>query len=171
MRQFFAAAAVAAIAFTGAASADFFEGQGVAINGTAGPQFATAWGTAEGQGLHNLGGFTQYFDPFFTQFTIDVSSTVNVGSVSFLISFSDFAPGDFSTHTVDILGLKADGTIEKVISNLGNISTNGNDVSWIGTGAELALEPDLEITVFQIPTPGALALIGVAGLVARRRRA
>jgi len=175
MRNIFAAAAVAAsLAVAGAANAEFFPGQPVAINGAAGPQFGgTSWGTWKDQGLHNLGGNSQYFDATFGPIlpVFVNSSFINAQTISFEFDFGGFFPGDFDFHAIDILGLKQDGSIIEVTASQGIVQTNGNDVHWDGSGSGLANEPDLKITVVQIPAPGALALLGVAGLAARRRRA
>lgn len=176
MRRFIAAAGLAALAFAGAANAEFFPGQLVTINGVAGPQFGgTSWGTNDGQGQHGLGGSSTYWDanfgsPDVLQVFVD-SEFLAPNIISFTFDFGQFFPADFSNHEIHILGLKQDSSIVGVTASQGQIVHNGNDVTWFGTGAGLGDNPDLKITVEQIPAPGALALLGVAGLVARRRRA
>lgn len=167
-------AAVAAASIAGFAAADFVEGASVAISGVAGPEFGgTFWGTDADQGTHTLGGVSNYWDPFFPSFAISVSSSVESPySVTFQIDFSEFAPGDYSEHELVISGLKSDGSIAGVAGNSNGFSTDGNTIFWSGTGAELASLGTLSFKVFQVPAPGALALLGLAGLTrARRRRA
>lgn len=177
MRKFIAAAAIATFAFAGAAQAEFFLGQEVSINGAAGPEFGGAsWGTWVQQGTHQLGGSNEYWDSAFPQGTLPVYvDSEFVGGdptvLSFTFDFGAFFPGDFTFHAMDIIGLKTDGSIIGVTASQGLVQTDGNNIHWDGSGPALQNEPDLKITVFQIPAPGALALVAVAGLVARRRRA
>ena len=166
-------AATAAIAT--AAHAEFVVGDLVSVSGTAGPELGgTSWGTQDGQGAHALGGSNVYWDATFGNpvfLTVGVSSLVNNGgSVTFTIDFSAFQSSDFTLCTVDILGLKQDGTLDLVTASQGMSSTDGNNVHWMGSGADLSEDSTLLITVRQGPAPGALALLGAAGLAGARRR-
>jgi len=174
MRKFFVAAAVAAIALAGASNAEFFPGAPIAINGAAGPEFGgTTWGTWAGQGLHNLGGVSNYFDSIFgPAFAVIVSSDViNPNLLSIVLDFTTFAPGDFSLHSANFISLKNDGSIVGVSASAGVAFTDGNNIHWEASGAEVAGAGTIKLLIEQIPSPGALALLGVAGLAARRRRA
>lgn len=163
-------AAAAALAISGAASADFALGQPITANGWGDGPFATQVGTWAGQGFHNIGGVNQWVDPFFTALFMTISSTLAPGHLSIVLDWTTFGPGDFPTIGMDFLGLKQDGTIVEVSASIGSVVTNGNDVFWTAAGASLAGAP-VKIDIFQIPAPGALALVGLAGLTARRRRA
>lgn len=173
MRTFVAAAAIASFSLTGTATAEFWVGQPIAVNGAAGPEFGgTQWGTWAGQGAHPIGGATIYFDAFFPQFTVTVTSILVAPlHLSVVLDYSSFAPGDFTNHVVDLVGLKNDNSIQNVLSSQGVAGTNGNDVFWAGLGASLQQNPIVKIDIFQIPAPGAIALLGVAGIAVRRRRA
>lgn len=180
MRTYFSAAALAATALTGTANAGLIDGMPVTINGAAGPQFGgTTWGVwagIVGQGPHILGGFSQYSDSTFPTFHVTVSSLTFAPppgfftAASFTINFANFSPQDFTTHTISMLNLASGGIVAQVTASQGTISTNGNDVSWQGTGAALAANPVVTIGVFQIPSPAAFVLLGAAGVVGRRRR-
>ncbi len=168
-------ASLAATALAAAAGADFFAGSPVSVSGTAGPQLGgTTWGTSAGQGQHALGGSSIYWDSVFGDpqtWTVGVSSTVNALHVAtFVINFSQFGAGEFSTLTVDIVGLKQDGTLLSVAASSGQGSTNGNTVHWQGSGAAMAQLGTLTLTIQQSPAPGALGLLGVTGLIGIRRR-
>lgn len=173
MKTVLSLAAVLAAAAVSAANAEFAPGNFVAINGVAGPQFGNPqWGTNAGQGLHQLGGVSNYFDSVSgPNYAIVVTSTVvNPYSVIFDINFSAFFPGDFSAVAFEIVGLKQDNTIVDVAGNSAGFQWDGNNVVWSGTGAELADLGTLSFKVFQIPAPGAIALVGLAGLAGGRRR-
>lgn len=170
------ASVLAAAAVAAAANADFYDGQEIAISGFAystGPVGNTSWGFAAGQGLYDLGYTGNFFDSVYgPDYPVVVNSTVNDPySVTFSIDFSGFFPGDFETHAIEIVGLKSDFTISGVQGNSQGFTTDGNNVLWQGTGAELASLGSLNFKVFQVPAPGALALLGLAGLARNRRRA
>lgn len=169
------ASMLAAAAVAAAANADFYDGQEVAVSGFAYSATIgnTSWGAVAGQGLYDLGYTGNFFDSVFGEdYPVIVNSTVNNPySVSFSIDFSAFFPGDFDLHEIEIVGLKSDGSILGVQGNSQGFSTDGNTVFWSGSGAELASLGSLDFKVFQVPAPGAVALLGLAGLARSRRRA
>lgn len=168
-------ASAAAVAIASVACAEFHYADTVGISGAAYSDFSgTTWG-----GGFDLGTSADFVDqtygaPFYVMVN---SQVVSPNVVTFTFDFSLFAPADFPFHSISIYGLKSDLTIDDVAANFGDVSTNGNDVFWEGTGAMLNGAGDgdyvLELTVYQaVPAPGVLAVLGVAGLVgARRRRA
>ncbi|HRQ76430.1 MAG TPA: hypothetical protein PK098_10980 [Phycisphaerales bacterium] len=179
----FVAAAVLAAGLGTVAHASPIPGQGIVINGVAGPEFGgTFWGSAV-QGDHAFGGTSVYNDPFFPSFFVTVTSGVippdqlpqgkKFGGY-FEINFTNFAPGDFTNHSIVIGPLKQPGQPNHInfvgLDGVGNVGTDGYNIVWEGLGAALAQSPVVFIYWFQVPAPGALALLGVAGLVGVRRR-
>ena len=167
--------AIAAALCAAAANAEFINGAPLSVSGTAGPEFGgTTWGTSAGQGVHSLGGSSTYWDATFGNpvlLTVGVSSTINNQySATFYFDFSDFQPQDFSELTINIIGLKSDGSLNGIASSLGVATTDGNAIHWTGAGDDVSEGGLLWITVSQVPAPGALALLGVAGLMGSRRR-
>lgn len=182
MKNHIALAALLASAAAAAATAEFFPGQPVGIVGTASassnPNIQdTTWGTgqSDGQGSHQLGGQSQYWDSVYgPTLPVFVTSTVNSPfSVTFIIDFTQFVASDYSHYTIDIYGLKSDATIQGATGNFGTFTTDGNSLHWEGSGADVAAIGVLGFKVFQAPAPGAIAVLGLAGLAAgaRRRRA
>jgi MYXO-CTERM domain-containing protein len=172
---------MSALTVAGAASvtlADFQDGQSISITGHTGPQFSgqIMWGTDAGQGLHNLGGSSVFWDSVFGdpaagQLTIGVSSTViNSNSLTLYVDFSNFGPTDFDTLTIDVPNLKQDGSIISVIASLGTVSVNadGNGFHWEGSGG--MQPPNVVFEITQTPTPGAAALLALGGAASLRRR-
>lgn len=75
--------------------------------------------------------------------------------------------------TIEISGIKdplGDNFINTVSTNFGSIETDGYGITWTGLGAHISAIHVVEINWTQIPTPGGLALLGLAGLAGRRRR-
>ncbi|MBL9140331.1 MAG: hypothetical protein JNK53_00570, partial [Phycisphaerae bacterium] len=139
MKQYTLTATALACAFATAASAEFFPGQPVAIIGTAtdspNPGIVdTTWGTNQtpDQGFHHLGGQSEYYDSVYgPTLPVFVSSTViNPWSVVFSINFAAFVASDYSHYTIDIFGLKSDGSILGASGNFGMFSTDGNSIHW-----------------------------------------
>ncbi|MFT3685339.1 MAG: hypothetical protein QM783_10505 [Phycisphaerales bacterium] len=163
-----------AVAATASVSlADFHDGQSISITGNAGPQFATSWGTGAGQGLHNLGGSSEFWDANFSQGTLPVFVTSVVNnpySLSLTVDFSSFFPGDFSELSISVPDLKQDGSIINVFASQGTVVVNpdGNGFSWIGSGS--IQPPSVTFEITQTPAPGAAAVLALGGLAASRRR-
>lgn len=152
-----------------AAAADFAVGNEVFIQGVSGPEAGyTYW-----QGFHDLGDSGQIFtnDTFSTQ-VISVTSWVNSAtSVSFSFDFSNYDPGFYSLHSLEIFGLKSDGSLASVTASQGLAYVqDGIKIRWDGSGLDLVEQPKLVLTIEQVPAPGGLVLLGVAGLMSRGRR-
>lgn len=167
------AAVLAAAAVAAASNADFYQGQPVDVTGNCYATFGnTGFGTGYGQGVHQLGGSNGYWDAVYgTSYPVQCSSFVNdPNSVSFVFDFASFFPSDFFLITIDITGLKSDFSIAGAQGNVGTFTTDGNNIHWEGNGADLAATGVLAFKVFQVPAPGALALVSLSGLAAGRRR-
>lgn len=89
--------------------------------------------------------------------------------------------GPAGTHQINLFDVYDDGSIIDVAvktadgGSIGTISTDGNSITWDTSVGDVldAIGPneDQLITIqFAIPAPGALALLGMAGLGAGRRR-
>lgn len=184
MKTRFTLAALAATAVAGMAQAEFADGNLVAVTGLAvgspNPDIQdTGWGTAFDQGMHALGGNSNYWDTVYgTGLPVFVSSTVvNPYSVIFTIDFTQFVASDYTQYSFVITGLKSDGSIIGVAGGAtggtNGFTTDGNSVNWNGTYGDLADSGFImTFKVYQAPAPGALALLGLVGAAgARRRRA
>lgn len=156
------------------AQAEFAEGNEVYIQGVAGPENGyTYWGSNVNGQTHALGDSSQLFaDSFNSAYYVSVSSVVlSSTKVGFSISFFDYNPGQYSLHALEIIGLKNDGSISSVTASQGiAVVQAGNKIRWDGNGVDLAYQPKLVLIVEQVPAPGAIALLGVAGLAGSRRR-
>ncbi|MBL9140467.1 MAG: hypothetical protein JNK53_01255 [Phycisphaerae bacterium] len=162
--------------------AEFAEGNLAYIQGVAGPQNGyTYWGSNINGQYHALGATAQtYNDTFAPSYFVSVTSWVNSPwSVTFSFDFSQYNPGQYSLHAIEIIGLKNDGSLASVSASQGTAWVqDGNKIRWDGNGASLANDPKLVLVIEQVPGPGALALLAVTGLcgstgltASRRRRA
>lgn len=85
---------------------------------------------------------------------------------------------DYDTSTKIVAHNKGDGTIDVWINDVFAISTTagGGDLLWVGNlgnnsiGAWAGGEGILEYVSVGVPEPSTLALLGIAGLIALRRR-
>lgn len=172
----FIASVLAAATVAGLANAEFFNNDQVNVRGTAFGNDglpSTTWGG--GYMLGNMGSFQD--DVFGPAFYVVVNSNVISSTlVEFSFDFSHWTPSDYPNHAIEILGLKADLSIALATASQGIVVTDGNNVYWQGVGSDLTGPPEgngdykLVITVEQVPGPGALALLGAAGMVGGRRR-
>lgn len=171
-------AVLAAGALSAAAAADFFGETPCEVTGLCySTQFGNVtWGSGAGQGSHFLNSTSTFWDDVYGSndpltLPVFVSSQINdQWSVSFDIDFTQFHSEDFQWMTIDISRLKTDGSLLGAQGNSTGFSTDGYIIHWEGTGAELAQLGVLSFKVYQVPTPGALTLLGVGGMAARRRR-
>ncbi len=174
MKNRLALAAALAAAAASVANAEFAVGNEVSVSGWAsgGNAGSTTWGTVAGQGLHDLGFQTTFWDSVWgPNYPVIVTSTVvNPWSVEFNINFTGFFPADFAEHEIVISGLKYDDSIMGVQGNSNGFQLTDTGVAWFGSGAELSLLGTLSFKVVQVPAPGAIALVGLAGLASGRRR-
>lgn len=140
-------------------------------------------------GPHPFGGFSEY-DPdrdgtptiFVQSFEIEPPKGKKFAAVmeivfSLLLDQEDFLIYVLNSPiSIEIGPIKdPDGpnSINLVTSNFGNIFTDGSSIFWNeSSGGEVLNHPPLVITWAQIPGPGGLALLGLAGLIGcpRRRR-
>lgn len=160
-------------AMVGSASAAWVQGQPIAVNGGfAGLDGDPAlWGTWANQGSHELGGFSSYEAPIFGGSVIMVESTVlSPTAISIVLDFSDFPFTEVGTHYVSLPDLKAPGTELLAGATAGLMQVQGTSVFWAGAVGEIG-DGQVKITIEQVPAPGAIALVGLAGLAGRRRRA
>jgi hypothetical protein len=84
----------------------------------------------------------------------------------------DFDPDWYDVLEMDFLGVEAEyGPIIDVQTTYGTVDTDGSSIYWTtdpdGTDG---LNSQYVYIDFTVPAPGALALLGMAGLVRRRRR-
>jgi MYXO-CTERM domain-containing protein len=175
-RTFIATAVLASAGLMTVAHGDFAVGNRLNVYGTAYGNdglISTTYG-----GRHLLGSGSQFSDDVYgpSLFVIVTSTVVSSTMVSFSFDFSNWTPSDYPQHGINIIGLKSDLSLYQVTSSAGTAITDGNDVHWSGTGAEITGPPmgsgdyKLVITVTQVPAPGALALLGLAGTLGGRRR-
>ncbi len=158
------------------------DGQGLEINGLAGPELGgTMWGTHAGQGEHAFGGTSIFADinaPGLT-LTITTESIPPPAGKKFAgiitIDFSNFDPVAYSVHEIDILGIKEQSEPNFINSieliGEGFVETDGSNIFWTGSGIGLDTNPIIVIKWTQVPSPGAPLLVSVAiYLVGARRR-
>lgn len=179
MKRFAVAAIAASLLVAGSAQAD--------LNGTMMDlevSHTGAFGFTESGTLTYGGADTVIADPGFPQFFMVFSSPGTAPGFmnAIQVDFTDFAYGDFAgeTGSLDITGIDEqveDGSV--VILNEGGAKiatgTNGSDslsLTWnvddvlnSGSGTLMTVAWNSVI-----PTPGALALLGMAGVAGRRRR-
>jgi len=157
------------------------DGEGIEINGVAGPELGgTMWGTHAGQGEHAFGGTSIFADintPGFT-LTITTESLPPPAGKKFAgqitIDFRDFDPDAYSDHEISILGIK-DPDGENFINSVevigeGAVLTFGYNIFWSGSGAGLDANPIVVIKWTQVPSPGSVFALGFGSLVLAQRR-
>lgn len=156
------------------ASAEFAAGNLSYIQGVAGPENGYSyWGSNVSGLYHPLGTSGQSFtETYSTAGVVLVTSWVNSPtSVTFLFDFSGFNPGQYSVHAIEIIGLKEDGSLSSVTASQGSAYVQGGiKIRWDGLGADLAQQPQLMLTIEQVPAPGAMAVLFGSALVAGARR-
>lgn len=163
----------AAACIASPASAGWFQGQPIIVNGsfTELEQPPAHWGTWSAQGLHDLGGMSHYVAPIKGGSLVMVSSTVlSPTALSLVIDYSEFPFFEIGHHEVVLPDLKAPGALLQASSNVGQISVQGTSVTWSAQALDIPQDGEVKILIEQIPTPGALALVGLAAVGARRRR-
>ena len=133
-------------------------------------------------GTYTYGTFEEFFDSFGFSWSANSPNGTSGFDNSVLIDFANFAYGDFAgeTATLDISGLD----IDPQPGSLAVLNANGTDIGFNYTsgsgslGANWSVDDVVNTGVNQvvlawdnvIPAPGALALLGLAGIAARRRR-
>jgi len=140
-------------------------------------------------------GFTENINFFDHQFGTSVTSpeffslTITSGmsdregwQYQIEIDYTQYDVGFFTTgtSTVDLLGIKSpdspfpisDARAKDAFGNdIGSIVFDGGNITWVGVANDiLAGGERVTIQWNQIPAPGAIALLGLAGLTAGRRR-
>ncbi len=151
-------------------------------------QLATIWGTHatlghEDNGLpHLFSGSSLYDDDSFWGggFNVGVSSSELTPlpgqgfTAELVIDYTmGFLPlGAGYEHRVEILDITDGAAIENVEVNVGVVNTDGFSISWSAIEGDI-LDAGGVVTITwgePIPAPGALALLGLAGLAVGRRR-
>ncbi|MBM4111976.1 MAG: hypothetical protein FJ253_01175 [Phycisphaerae bacterium] len=167
-------ASIVCAALGSTASADWIPGQPIAVIGTTftlGDPSESFWGTQVSGDFHPIGGQTSYVDPLYgASFPILVSSTLgSPQDLSIVIDFSNYVFLEIGWYEVVFPDLKPNGGILSVDATSGAASTDGVSVTWTGNVQDGF--DDVKIFISQVPTPGAISLLGLAGISARRRRA
>jgi hypothetical protein len=173
----FVSAAAAAVVMSGAAFAGDLTGTDfeLFINHT-GPFGENVGGT------YTYGTFEEFFDSFGFSWSANSPNGTGGFDNSVLIDFANFAYGDFAgeTATVDITGLD----IDPQGGSFAVLNANGADIGFNYTsgsgalGAQYLVNSVIDTGVNTVvlawdnvvPAPGALALLGIAGIAGRRRR-
>jgi len=156
------------------ASAAWISGQTISVDGsfTALEQPPVPWGSWAGQGGLELGGAAQYFAPVAGGAFIGVSATViSPSEISIVLDYSEFPFFEIGTHQVVFPDLKGPDAQLSASSSVGSTGVLlGTIVSWSAEALDLPQDGLVKISITQIPSPGALALVGIAALGTRRRR-
>lgn len=170
------AMAAAAMFVAGSATAGFYDFNGYGTGTYNDTVFGTN-GTAGNQDngtQHEWGTVSTYEDDYYAGYTywMQVATAGQAITLTFVSDTFDFDPDWYDDIWMDFLGVSGEfGTIASVETSYGEVSTDGTNIYW-ATGADgtdgLNYE-DVYIT-FEVPAPGALALLGLAGLASRRRR-
>lgn len=99
------------------------------------------------------------------------------GFATALTTFNQAPGGNFINAIIDLSGLSGlTGSVEFRLMQIGTVAANGGSTSSGGTFRVTAyfengaFNRDLQLTGEVVPAPSALALLGLGGLVAARRR-
>lgn len=157
--------ASAVVGFAAAANADVFNVETYTEN--AAGSYSEQWdfpghefGTTE-----NSGGL----------FSITITSGAGVGwDYQLVVDYTDFDIGFFEAAgfaEVDLSDLTGALSVANASANYGNLSFTANSISWDASVADILANGEMvTISWNAIPAPGALAFLGLAGLVSARRR-
>ncbi|MCC6971398.1 MAG: hypothetical protein IT434_14380 [Phycisphaerales bacterium] len=156
--------------------------------------------SAAANSFSSLGWTQASDDYFSWGFTVDSGYAVNLDSLYIGTRSSNTGPGQlglyysgdgfttaittfaqvgtaFNNMVIDLSALpNLTGTVEFRVAQIGNVSANGGTTSSSGTFRFSAyfvnntFDRNLQFTGDVVPTPGAMALLGLGGLVAGRRR-
>lgn len=161
----------ATAAITCTASAEWFAGQPIEVNGSVDllEEPPAKWGTWAGQGLHILGENSQYVAPVFGGALIGVRSEVlDPHAISLTLDLSDFPFIEIGTLFMTLPNMKAPPTQLFVQSSAGNASFDGQSLYFnIPTGDVPA---EIKLLIVQVPAPASFVLLGASAFVSRRRR-
>lgn len=171
---FSAVALAATTVLSTSATAGWFEGQPIQVNGSFTPlEEPTAnWGTWVAQGLHDIGGFNDYNAIGISDGLVMVeSSLISEHAFSIILNYSDFPFFEIGEHVVTLPDLKAPGALAiQASASSGQIKIEGTSVIWSAQALDLPSDGQVKILIEQVPAPGALGMLAVAALGARRRR-
>ncbi|MDY7107977.1 MAG: hypothetical protein SYC29_05005 [Planctomycetota bacterium] len=170
----------AALFVAGSAFAGSYDFNGYAT----GPYNDTVFGTNGTLGnmdnglQHTWGTVSTYEDDYYAGYTYwmqvetsDMSIELRFYGTHEGTSFN-FDPDWYDVIEMDFLGINAEfgGSISDVTTTYGTVDTDGSSIFWMS-------DPDGTdglnyeyVTIDFVPAPGALALLGLAGLARRRRR-
>jgi len=133
-------------------------------------------------GTYTYGTFEEFFDSFGFSWSANSPNGTAGFDNSILIDFANFAYGDFGgeTATVDMTGIDIDpqpgsfAVLNSAGTNIGFNYTSGSGALGAQYLVDDVLSTGVNTVVLAwdnvIPAPGALALLGIAGVAARRRR-
>ncbi|MFO0833566.1 MAG: MYXO-CTERM sorting domain-containing protein [Phycisphaerales bacterium] len=156
--------------------------------------------SAAGNSFSSLGWTQQTTDYFSWGFSVDAGYAVNLDKLYIGTRSSNTGPGlmglyysgdgfataittfaqvgtAFNNMAIDLSALpNVSGNVEFRVVQIGNVAANGGTTSSSGTFRFTAyfinstFDRNLQFTGDVVPTPGAMALLGLGGLVAGRRR-
>ena len=123
---------------------------------------------------HTWGTVSTYEDDYYSgsSYWMQVETYDQNIELRFYGSGFNFDPDWYNVLEMDFLGVSAEyGTIDEVGTTYGTVSTDGSSIYWT-SDPELTDDLNSEFVYinFTVPAPGALALLGLAGLARRRRR-
>ena len=169
-----AAAAAAFVAGSATAGLYDFNGYGTGIyNDTVFGTNALP-GNQDNGTQHEWGTVSTYEDESYAGFTywMQAATYGQTIELAFVGADFDFDPDWYDLIWMDFMGVSGEfGDIVSVATTYGSVTTDGTSIFWeTGADGTDGLNYENVFITFEVPAPGALALLGLAGLVGRRRR-
>lgn len=175
MKTFLMAAAALLVAGSAMAGSYDFNGYG---DGTYQTTFGTngTLGNMDNGLQHTWGTVSTYEDDSYPGYTYWMQVETYGQNIELRFYGDDpyfnFDPDWYDVLEMDFVGVSAEyGTIVDVQTTYGTVDTDGSSIHWISDpdGTD-GLNSEFVYIDFTVPAPGALALLGLAGLARRRRR-